>query len=132
MFPYDTSVTPARPSMMLRITDNMTGLQLGPFPAVIDTGADVTCIPLEIAAQAGAMLIPQGVSYADGQERTVQAVQLLDLKIEFMDIAGNIIKENDYQDLLFLAIAEGVLGRDVLNLYVCEFDGPDQTCTINW
>jgi hypothetical protein len=132
MFPYDNTATPPCPAVVLRITNNLTGLQIGPFTAVIDTGSDVTCVPAHVAEGSGAVLVPQRIGYADGREEEVSAVEFLDAKIEFIDINGNLIKEQDYEGLTVLVIKEGLLGRDLLNRYRCEFDGPGQMCMINW
>ena len=87
---------------------------------LIDTGADVTLIPRDMAAQLGVGIVA-GLSYElvlfDGSSREAQAVEL-DLVFMNRVFRGR---------FLLLEESWGVLGRDVLNHISLVLDGPALT-----
>ncbi len=65
-----------------------------------------------------------------GRESVELFVRILDATIEFLDASGMVRFSRRYSNLRFLVIAEGLLGRDILNQHVCELDGPGLLCSL--
>lgn len=86
-------------------------------PLLIDTGADVSLIPLDVANAVEAQTQPSDapIQFLDGEEITcLQA----DLTIQFLR----------YRFRGAFLVAEsphGILGRNILNLLLVTLDGPD-------
>ena len=92
-------------------------------PALVDTGSDVTSIPLTVARALG--LTPQGSVRVEGvteeqiRRQTFRAfVSLGPGEPESFDVVGW------HEDI-------ALLGRDILNDYVLTLDGPNLTFTIS-
>src|SRR5260370_21980 len=119
---YDETEVPACPAVRVLIIDNASGARFGPFNALIDTGADTTCIPSNIAN-----LIPNltyswhQVDFGDGKTQTNRFVSIDDATVEFLDAADQVLLSGRYSDLLLQTIDNALLGRDILNSHVCEF-----------
>jgi hypothetical protein len=96
------------------------GATLADVPMLMDSGADVTLIPLAIAKELGAA-VDVGKSYElmefDGSTSVARAVQL-DLLFLRRAFKGR-----------FLVIDQewGILGRDILNHLAILFHGPSLT-----
>src|ERR1700752_1315556 len=116
MFSYNTSQNPAHPRVWLRVTDNRRGFSFPQFDAVIDTGADGSCIPSAVVRQ-----VPtQNYDYErakvkdyTGTTRTETFVRILDATVEFMDSQSAILYTGNYANLRLLVIPNGLLGRDI-------------------
>jgi predicted aspartyl protease len=113
---------PAAPvaRVMLRNPDN-TAI-VADYVLLMDTGADVTLLPLVVAEQLGVPMVAD-VQYElaafDGTKSLV-SVALIDM------VFLNRVYRGRY---LLVNAAEGVLGRDVLNHLSLLFDGPGQQWT---
>lgn len=88
-------------------------------PLLLDSGADVSVIPLVIARALGAPIEPAGVliRYLGGDVSTYDRATL---SVEFGRYRFHgpfLVANSDY----------GVLGRNVLNLLVLTLDGPNLT-----
>ena len=127
LFSYDRLVKPPAPRVWLRITDTFKGLRFEGFPAIIDSGADRTCLPRDVADQT------PGYDYEDdfaeeftGNTVKVRLVRILEARVEFTDDGGNLLFTHDYLNLrLPIVNAEGLLGRDILNYHTCVLAAPD-------
>ena len=128
---YDPKENPACPAVRVLITDNISGVRFGPFDALVDTGADTTCVPERITNR-----IPNlpysyhKVDFGDGSSDTKQFVSVADETVDFLDKNGRVLLTGRYPDLLLQTIENGYLGRDILNYHICEFDGPNLRCLI--
>lgn len=125
---YDTSYDPPYPAVRIRISvvewDEI--IQVPPFSALIDTGADRTCVPSSaIPAQ-----LMKTYSWRRVNTRLVKCPILSDAKVEFIDERGNQLLEKTHPELLLVPYEEGLLGRDIPNTHVCNFHGPNQLCSI--
>jgi len=85
-------------------------------PMLIDTGADVSIIPLSIATAVGAEAEPSHVliQFYGGNELTYSEAEL---QVEFLRYRFRgpfLLAESGY----------GILGRNILNLLVVTLDGP--------
>jgi hypothetical protein len=86
---------------------------------LVDTGADLTLIPLASIYRLGALIEPDGYELRsfDGTRSVAQAARL------HLDVFGKTFEGK------FLTVDQewGLLGRDVLNKFVLVFDGPRLT-----
>jgi predicted aspartyl protease len=86
-------------------------------PMLIDTGADISVVPLQVVEALGIETRPSAapVQFLDGQQVTCPQA---DLTVEFLRYRFHgpfLIAESEY----------GVLGRNILNLLVLKLDGPN-------
>ena len=118
---YDAKLfDPPAPVAPVTLRNTADRRSLSSVPMLIDTGADVTLIPRDMAAQLGVGIVA-GLSYElvlfDGSSREAQAVEL-DLVFMNRVFRGR---------FLLLEESWGVLGRDVLNHISLVLDGPALT-----
>jgi hypothetical protein len=131
---YNTTYTPAFPEARIRITFKHKGRMLGirPFNALVDTGADNTCIPVSLVPQEPDLFFRRReVRYADGKQTIGKFLVLLNAEVEFLDHHGNRLAIKQHQKLELLLIHEALLGRDILNYHASQFDGPKMLCHIS-
>lgn len=86
-------------------------------PLLIDTGADISLIPLDVANTVEAQTRPSEapVQFLDGEEITcLQA----DLTVEFLRYRFS-------GPFLVVGSRHGILGRNILNLLLVTLDGPN-------
>jgi predicted aspartyl protease len=90
---------------------------LGPLEAVIDTGADVTVIPLEYLRQVGAKRVSQGRAHSLWGDSRIVDVYAVTLTLNGLHIAAlRTLADNQRNEI--------VLGRFVLNRLKIVLDGP--------
>jgi len=133
MFQYSASYKPAHPHVRLRITDNRRGFTFPQFDALIDTGADGTCIPSEVVGRVSTQNYDYErgrVTDYTGRTRTETFVRILDATVEFIDDNNTVLHTGRYINLRLLVISSGLLGRDILNENLWEFDGPSRQAKI--
>lgn len=128
MLPYNPGYHPPCPQVRINIIDNNAGWQLSSIDALIDTGADFTCIPATL------LPIHQGYQYNirsvtdyNGQPQQVTFLYILQATVEILDDQGHVIRRENLQNLELLILnhsTEALLGRDILNKQIWEFDGP--------
>jgi len=125
---YDTKYNGAPfPAVWIRISFQHQGnaVRIGPFRAYVDTGADVTCIPVSVLPTESKhyqTTIP--VRYADGSRRTRPGIIIPHAVVDFRDRAGNWVTGPTYNPLKLILISDAFVGRDVLNQHVTLLDGP--------
>lgn len=90
---------------------------LGPLDAILDTGADATILPQEIAHQLHS--VPLGKGTLESQWGHIQPITIYSIDIEIADqiLRGVIVAGDPASD-------EIVLGRNVLNKLALLLDGP--------
>ncbi len=109
------------PAPMARVTlrDPESGTTTSNVPMLVDTGADLTLIPLGSVHSLGILMEPDGYELRsfDGTRSVTQAARL------HLDFFGKTFNGK------FLTVDQewGLLGRDVLNSFVLVFDGPRLT-----
>jgi predicted aspartyl protease len=113
---YDTSLLPPAPFVSIRLASLADRSEPVAVPAKIDTGADLTVIPVRLVEQL--QLMPAGeieVESYDGRRATLRAYDV-NLHIDQLSLPG----------LLVIAFSEDyvLLGRDVLNRLRVLLDGP--------
>ncbi len=115
--PYNIAYTPPAPvlSLTLRLPgDNNT---VGPVPAIVDTGADATLIPVAYLQQLGAPIWDEAYLRSQWGERRRIYTYLLDIYIGTLSLPGIVVVDEDQGQ-------EIVLGRTVLNKLILLLDGP--------
>ena len=115
---YDAeNFDPPAPVAHVSLRDPVTGATLSNVPMLIDTGADVTLLPVSYVEQLG-MKPVLDVSYEiqgfDGEPKLAQMVEL-DLVFLGKKFSGQFL----LMDRLI-----GILGRNILNLLSITYDGP--------
>jgi hypothetical protein len=126
MFLYDTLNQPPSPVVRLRITDTKRQLQFDSFDALVDTGSDITCIPLRVV-NSTPNITYERCTVEDPETHVKKPAKLLRVTsafVEFLDINNTVLFSQTYRDFRLLIRTDGILGRDVLNQHNCEFQGP--------
>jgi predicted aspartyl protease len=113
---YNTALLPPAPFAPVRLASLTDHAEPVAIQAKIDTGADLTVIPLRLIEQL--QLMPAGeieVEGYDGRRATIPAYDV-NLQIDQLNVTG----------LLVIGFAEDyvLLGRDVLNRLRLLLDGP--------
>lgn len=119
--PYDGErYTPPAPSVAVRLGLIDRELTIGPLPALIDTGADATLVPLRYVRQLRAPVARRANLRTHlGSTRSV-TLHLLDVGIDHVRLPSIAVIADTTGD-------EVILGRDVLNRLILVLDGPGQT-----
>jgi hypothetical protein len=115
------------PCVSLRIKDNYKNLVFGPFQCRVDSGSEVTCMPVWVADSSGVHDYEEDVAYDfAGNPVDISFVVVLDATVEILDEHGAVVFQKSYMGIRFpvLPDSEGLLGLDVLNDVVCTLDGP--------
>jgi predicted aspartyl protease len=115
---YDSeSFDPPAPVAHVSLRDPVTGASLSNVPLLIDTGADVTLLPVSYVEQLGLKPVPD-VSYEiQGFDGEPKLAQMVELELVFLG------KKFSGQFLLIDQLI-GILGRNILNALSITFDGP--------
>lgn len=115
---YDgVNFDPPAPVAYVSLRDPVTGASLSDVPMLIDTGADVTLLPVSYVEQLGLQPVPD-VSYEiqgfDGEPKLAKMAEL-DLVFLGKKFSGQ---------FLLMDQPIGILGRNILNVLSITFDGP--------
>jgi predicted aspartyl protease len=115
--PYQTAYRPPFPALTILLTSDDG--RLGPFPALLDSGADATLVPTQMLEEAGA--VESGwvtLRSHFGHRQRVQRY-LISIQINGILLPGQYVIGDDTGN-------EIILGRDVLNRLPLFLDGPQQ------
>jgi hypothetical protein len=117
MLGYDASLfSPPAPVARVTLRDPESGATTTDVPMLVDTGADLTLVPMASIHRLGVVMEPQGYELMafDGTKSMAQAARI------HLDLFGKTFKGK------FLTVDQewGLLGRDVLNNLSLVFDGP--------
>jgi predicted aspartyl protease len=117
---YETTFSP--PAAVARATvRGPNGRVVLDVPLLIDTGADVSVVPMQIARELGADI-----------QRSDTTVELLDgsrLDADAAELTIEILRFRFRGRYLVADAPYGVLGRNILNLLVLTLDGPNRLWT---
>lgn len=121
--PYSARYIPPIPALEIALRAPEGGSPVGPFLALVDTGADGTVVPAEHLEQLG--LVPVDWVRLRGQwdEGNLVRVYVADLQVDdqwLLDV--EIVEDRLGQDIL--------LGRNVLNRLQLLLDGPAETTKV--
>jgi predicted aspartyl protease len=124
-FPYDTTYSPTPLPRLAAVLYNFAQTKSKVVnDAVPDTGADVTCLPMNDCQDLDVLLFPfyTGISHPFAGVR--RSVTFYGARVEVDGKVYNAIVEP-------VAAAERLLGRDVLNRMKVTFDGPSLTTIVD-
>lgn len=121
-FPYDETYDPAAPVCQINLSVASTGSSVS-LPAIIDTGADATIVPLDYLRQIGARRVFEASLRSQWGERRSVYLYLIDLRLGELTLPGVYVVGDDRGD-------EVVLGRDVLNRLRLVLDGPKRVSQV--
>jgi len=115
--PYLTTYYPPMPALQIRLGYPEGGLTLGPFAAIVDTGADGTLVPQSLVDELGAPFVDDvRVRSHWGEWRDMQLftvdIGIGKVRLPAVEVAGDDRGK------------EIVLGRNVLNRLRLLLDGP--------
>lgn len=119
---YDATYDPPMPVCDVRITAATTGRQ-ATVNAIVDTGADITIVPVRLLRNIGARRVFQTTLRSQWGEKRLVFLYLVDLAINEVLLPGIYVVGDEVGN-------EVVLGRNVLNKLVVTLDGPRQTVRI--
>lgn len=118
-YAYDASYPVAFPVLPVVVRQIDGDASTMPLSGLIDSGVDITIIPLGFLRAIGAEKIYSAQLRAHWGERRGVAVFLVDLEIENQLLPGiEVVGDERGQDIL--------LGRNVLNKLILQLDGPSQ------
>lgn len=114
---YSTRYLPPAPVLEVSFISTQTDEAIGPFTALVDTGTDVTAVPMRIVQSLQAPLARQALVAAHWGERLLVSLFTLDVRIGEWRLPGiDVIGDAHGQEI--------ILGRDVLNRLWLGLDGP--------
>ena len=122
-FPYSPEYTPPAPIIQVRFGAPEESPKVGPFQALIDTGADMTLAPKAILLDVGAPSLFEAQLSSQWGELHNTVVYLIDVYIGELKLVGvHIAAEENAEEI--------ILGRNVLNKLPLLLDGPKQFAKI--
>ena len=115
---YDsTGFDPPAPVARVSVRNPGSGDAKAGVPMLIDTGADVTLLPLSVATELGIAAIPGKTYELIGFEGTACSALAAYAEVIFLD--------RRFRGKFLLIDQEiGIIGRNILNSVSLQFDGP--------
>lgn len=114
---YDATATPPAPVATVTVSNPATGATLENIQFLLDTGADISAVPIRVAERLGVQVDARPQVQLTGFDGKTSSYPVAELTLTFL---GNAIRG----EYVLLHVARGLLGRDILNLGVCHLDGP--------
>ena len=122
-FPYSPNYFPPAPVIEITLITAAESLRVGPLPALVDTGADGTIIPINYLDEIQAPSTVEMFIRSQWRERYRVMLYLVDIQIGNLTLPGIEVVGDELSNEL-------VLGRDVLNRLQVMLDGPGETVKI--
>ena len=123
-FFYNTQKRPAAPFVFLTIRHPHNGLEIQNVPAQVDTGADRTVLPLDLASALGLDQI-DAIPIA-GFGGKAEEMPVYEVSVAIRTFPFQLARAIAHADEPWI-----LLGRDVLNGYRIVFDGPNLALEID-
>ncbi len=117
--PYTNRYVPPAPALEVEIIDVASQHSTGPFNALVDTGTDVTAVPIAILEQITAPFSRTAFVQPHWGARLPVSLFTVDLRVAALTIPGVEVIGDERGN-------EVILGRDVLNKFWLGLDGPQQ------
>jgi len=119
MWTYDQSVDPPAPFVDIRVSPPLYPALGQSLQAKLDTAADISCVPSYLVDQLG--LLPARAIPAEGYDSVQTVVNTYTITLE--------VAAARFRNLEVVSIPEkyALLGRDVLNFFYVQLNGPDLT-----
>lgn len=125
-FPYSQEYTPAAPVIRVELAVLEEGRPIGPYTALVDTGADGTFVPTHLLEELDTIPIYFTTVRSHLGEKAHQAgIHLVDL-ILFGNVRlpGIEVVSDDWGDQI-------IVGRNVLNKLRVHLNGPDREIQVS-
>ena len=119
--PYNTTHYPPLPSLAMTLYLPSETVGVGPFPSLVDTGADATLVPNFYLQQLNAPIWAEANLRSHWGEPRLVYTYLLDVEVDGEHTLPGIIVVGDDQS------QDIVLGRNLLNKLILLLDGPQTT-----
>jgi len=116
---YSRSARPAMPALHVRLYSSDTERSTESLPALVDTGADATIVPIRQLLEIGAEETAPGWLRGITGERLPVALYFIDIHLDHLAIPGVRVIASVTEEFI-------LLGRDVLNKLPLLLDGPQQ------
>lgn len=124
---YSREQFPPAPILEISLSPPLERAQTGPLPALVDTGADFTMVPLHWLLQIEAPEIRSAYVRGLWSERQLITLYLVDIHLETGILAGaEVIGIDSTEEHFDDADEEIILGRNVLNKLFLLLEGPNQ------
>lgn len=120
---YSARYFPVAPVLEVTVRSAETGNSIGPLTALVDTGTDVTTVPLSIVNALQAPLARQALVEAHWGARLLVSLFTIDVHIDAWTMPSVDVIADPRG-------AEIILGRDILNKLWLKLDGPAQTVEV--
>jgi len=116
--PYNVELSPPAPTLNIALSLCQVTETLGPFPAIVDSGADATLVPTRCLQQLGAQVWDEALLRGPWGESRRIYTYLVDLHLAgqvlpAIEVVGDTLGETP------------VLGRNLLNKLILLLDGPE-------
>jgi predicted aspartyl protease len=118
-YPYSQSYYPSAPVIEVTFITAAENLQVGPLPALLDSGADGTIVPINYLNEIQAPSTVEMTIRSQWGERHRVLLYLVDAKIGDLTLPGIEVVGDEISD-------EIVIGRDILNRLRVLLDGPKE------
>lgn len=119
---YDSiRFSPPAPIALVSLRNPETGLNCADVPMLIDSGADATLVPQEVANLLGLSTASDQLYELTGFDGSISTAQVVRLEMTF-------VGKNFRSQFLLIDQEYGILGRNILNVVALLFDGPN----FNW
>lgn len=122
-YEYDQTYEPAMPVLPVQIASLVTGAEVGPLPALVDSGADGTLIPVDLLEEIGALGVGTGRLTWLWQESRLANLYIVGLTVGPYKLPG----------ISVAGVPSGtelILGRNVLNRIGLTLNGPAESVEI--
>lgn len=119
MWDYDRSVYPPAPFVDIRISPPLSPALGPPLQAKLDTAADISCIPVDLVERLG--LLPARTVPVEGYDGIQEVVYSYTVTLEVADARFR------HLEVVLIPEKYALLGRDVLNHFYIQLNGPDLT-----
>jgi len=122
-FSYDTTYFPPAPSLEIKLAIPEESFEIGPLTALVDTGADVTIVPIEHIEPLKIQVDNRKFLRSHWGERRTVDIYLLDvglgnIRLPLVEIIADELGN------------EIIIGRNVLNKLIATLNGPAQSMEI--
>lgn len=116
---YNSDYSPPIPTLPITFGREGERAWLGPFEAILDTGADATIVPLSIAHRIKAVPLNPGQLESPWGDVHPVTLYIVGVEIAGQLLPGVVVAGDESAD-------EIILGRDVLNKLPLFLDGPKE------
>ena len=121
---YSRDYFPPAPIIDITLISTAESLRSGPLPALVDSGADGTIVPIGYLDEIHAPPTREMVIRSQWADRHPVILYLVDVQIGDLTLPGIEVVGDEISDEL-------VLGRDILNRLRVLLDGPKETVDVS-